>query len=454
MKSLSTLLLFVLLISCGESPSRYARFNPYDDLSYTETVAQLEAETMLTSEAIGYSGTTSNTFQLAEHLSNIATAEQLLELLSNENPIVRAYAYGALLEHDDQDHLALLKQLIDDQESFQSMGGCIISSSTVSNECVGYYMYPPFRSDVEFKRTDEELAALDEVLLSATTSNYRIERVYLRIDATPENYQRIRNYIVEENKLFLLPKLATYQKEADFQLLTDAIEEYTFDSYYVMEAVLIYNDERFKEPMLDALEEEYENTHVASVIDKLYKGLLQYRDPELTSLLIEQLSLIKHDLPFPSHVNTIIESMEEMHYADFSSHILEIWDQHHVIPTERIAGFASLYPEKVQELALVSMEEYCLREDSKVVSFFNSEFHFGLLAESISSDRQDDIEILVRTGLQSEDRRQVITLQNYIFSYPKECYRDLYTAAINDGTRSDSYRARALSALSSLDEQK
>lgn len=453
MKSLSTLLPFVLLISCAESASRYARFNPHDDLSYAETVAQLEADTMLTSRAIGAGGTPSSTFQLAEHLSNIATAEKLLELLSSENPIVRAYAYGALLDHDDQDHLAILKMLIDDQEYFRSMSGCIVSASTVSNECIGYYLHPPFQDYNEHKRTEEEVAALDEILFNATTSNYRIEQAYTRIGATPENYQRIRNYIVEDNKLYLLPKLATYHKEADFQLLTDAIEEYTFDSYFVMDAVLICNDERFKASMLEALEEEYENTHVANVFDKLYKGLLQYRDQELTSLLIEQLSLIKHDLPFPSHVYTIIESMEEMHYPNLNSHILEIWDQHHVIPTERLAVLASLYPEKAQELALVSMEEYCLREASKVVSFFNSEFHFGLLAESISSVRQDDIEMLVRAGLQSENRRQVITLQNYIFSYPKECYRDLYLAAYNDGTLSDRYRASALSALSSLDEQ-
>ncbi|NVK03220.1 MAG: hypothetical protein HWD92_00295 [Flavobacteriia bacterium] len=82
MKSLSTFLLFVLLVGCAESASRYARFNPYDNLSYAETVAQLEADTMLTSEAIGAGGSSSSTFQLAEHLSEISCARALSALSS------------------------------------------------------------------------------------------------------------------------------------------------------------------------------------------------------------------------------------------------------------------------------------------------------------------------------------------------------------------------------------
>jgi hypothetical protein len=86
----------------------------------------------ITSSAVGFAGSPSNTWYAFAYLTSIATEKELLEMTKDKNPVLKLYAYTSLL-HKNYKHIdKVKKQLSTDTTSVKTLSGCIMGNTTVA----------------------------------------------------------------------------------------------------------------------------------------------------------------------------------------------------------------------------------------------------------------------------------------------------------------------------------
>ena len=117
----------------------------------------------INSSAVGFAGAPSNSWYAFAFLATIATERELLAMTTDRSPVLRLYAYTALLHRKSGDTARVVKKLSSDHSTVHTLSGCIMNETRVSEAVndVGIWYYPEaldnFRSSLKDKKYKHEL---------------------------------------------------------------------------------------------------------------------------------------------------------------------------------------------------------------------------------------------------------------------------------------------------------
>ncbi len=117
----------------------------------------LRKQNMITSEYIGFAATPSAGWVSGAWMATIASEKELTTLIKDRNPVVRIWAYRALLVRNGAVSKKLARRLLRDKKVISVMVGCVVREHPV-RELVR-------ETTVVFVR--EDLAAFDEMMANS-----------------------------------------------------------------------------------------------------------------------------------------------------------------------------------------------------------------------------------------------------------------------------------------------
>ena len=130
----------------------------------------------VTSSAVGFAGSPSNTWYAFAYLTGIATEKELLEMTKDKNPVLKLYAYTTLM-HKNYKHIDRVKrQLMKDDTEVKTLSGCIMGNTTVAKaaEDPGHWYYAGAVD--EFQKAIRKDKKYKKELYSSLISNKPVKR--------------------------------------------------------------------------------------------------------------------------------------------------------------------------------------------------------------------------------------------------------------------------------------
>ncbi|MFT5778128.1 MAG: hypothetical protein ACI837_001084 [Crocinitomicaceae bacterium] len=105
------------------------QFNP---ISTVDSLVRLLSESNTVKERhVGFAGITPEEYGMFEILKEVGTQEELNGLLTHYSPVVRVYAYRALLANEMQISIEYEETMFKDTSSVDWFSGCILMTSSV-----------------------------------------------------------------------------------------------------------------------------------------------------------------------------------------------------------------------------------------------------------------------------------------------------------------------------------
>lgn len=86
----------------------------------------------ITSSAVGFAGSPSNTWYAFAYLATIATNKELLAMTKDKSAVLRLYAYTALLHKNYKDIESVRNRFLKDTTEVKTLSGCIMDNTTVA----------------------------------------------------------------------------------------------------------------------------------------------------------------------------------------------------------------------------------------------------------------------------------------------------------------------------------
>lgn len=179
-------------------------------------------------EHIGIGGWTGPNYTNFEELSKKATTNQLLDLLTHENPAVTCYASWALIEQEYKDLPNIFKTLLIDERTVKTHSGCLINEDKISREF--YYRY--WNLVQMEKAEDDVLFELDKIIIKQEDPDWLLLR------------RALNNRMYDDNYKPLIYKLGFEKnyKEAIFYLCNWHRSEYNYQLQLVLVKALKKTD--------------------------------------------------------------------------------------------------------------------------------------------------------------------------------------------------------------------
>lgn len=107
------------------------QFNPVTPI---DSLVQILTDSEAVKERqVGFSGSTPMEYRAFEELTNIGTESELNGLLTHYSPVVRVYAYRALVANEMEIEAAYEETVLRDTASVDWFSGCLLIPSTVSD---------------------------------------------------------------------------------------------------------------------------------------------------------------------------------------------------------------------------------------------------------------------------------------------------------------------------------
>jgi len=156
-------------------------------------------------EYIGFAGTKSEQYQNFQKLKSNASDDELRNLITHKNPILRTYAYQSLIGREFMKPSEAFKDALQNNESFSKMSADQILSTDI---CTQIY----FEIINHYPNSVKEIKQMDSLILYKLDENHFLQHMALKDKRHEENYNdRIINlaldyhnssaifYIVENN---------------------------------------------------------------------------------------------------------------------------------------------------------------------------------------------------------------------------------------------------------------
>ena len=170
-------------------------------------VDEIAKDKMMEAEHIGFIGAKSEQYQKFQKLKSKASDERLRSLITHENPIMRTYAYQALIERELIKPSKAFKEAMQNNESFSKMSADQILGTDVCTqiyfEIINYY--PDSKS---------ELKQMDSLILYDLDENHFLQYMALKDKRHEDEFNnRIKNLAIEH-----------YNSSAIFYIVENDIE--------------------------------------------------------------------------------------------------------------------------------------------------------------------------------------------------------------------------------------
>ena len=218
--------------------------------------------------------------------------KELIELCSHTNPIVRCYAFKALIKMQSPKVYDVLLLHLSDTTEFDRNYGCIGDFDRVTDNFLDEVGYDK-KDSMSFRLTEAQYSQVDSILLYRDEIKkrswlgdieFRSRRYMLeRIKPEPHLYRRIKE-IVEDSVYEALPLLAQYKNPNDTNLFKNLLLEDGFSNkgrnlkFYVRSSISYFPSPSFYPILKEQLLSEIGTNQISDSYDSfpLYVALVQY----------------------------------------------------------------------------------------------------------------------------------------------------------------------------------
>lgn len=158
-------------------------------------VKEIENVVLMESEYIGISGEKSEQYKTFLELKSKASNNELRSLLNHNNPIVKTFAYQALIDKKQITPSKAFKNAMQKNENFRQMNGDQIIQTDI---CTEIYFYTQNRN----QKSDDQIEQMDIMILYDLDENHFLHYMALNDKKHEERFNsRIRELALEFNNV-------------------------------------------------------------------------------------------------------------------------------------------------------------------------------------------------------------------------------------------------------------
>lgn len=220
----------------------------------TKLVQNIAADNVVKGAAVGIAGIRTEQWDRYEHLKRTATGDELMLLSSHTNPVVRCYAFQALV-HRKVDVFPILLQHLKDDERVETLEGCIGGTEKVGDYFINTVM-PGYADEGSYEMSARQLTELDSILINDKTVKVsRKESLLSTIRPNQKFYKQIRELAIQGNPEAVLG-LARFRNPLDIDIIKNLFSD-NENSYYAIYAAREFPHESFYPYLVAAFENEW-----------------------------------------------------------------------------------------------------------------------------------------------------------------------------------------------------
>jgi hypothetical protein len=232
----------------------------------------------------GYPNTASNRYSELNRLTEIASSQELLELIANKNTTIKAAAFQSLCAKDSVDIIPIVMSHLYDTSLIAIQQGCIGSQQMTGDYFLQVFNFYLATKDSNYWVNNySRIAGVDSILFYDPKIRLEYKESKIRgINGDTSYYDRIREIALKERIPVSVLALAKYKRQKDKAI----IESYFADEktqYYAIWAVREFHDTSFYPLLIKVFEKEWKDKHYDYIKWRiLYQALAQY--PNATTL--------------------------------------------------------------------------------------------------------------------------------------------------------------------------
>ena len=355
---------------------------PYNQKKISELTNEIVKEIEKTNKLIrDYRGN-----DIRNKLKEIASKEELIELINHPNGVVRCNTFWTLSHDKSVDLLSIILNHIEDDELINT-----IDDDLIWHEMVGDFfinVVTPRYIDLKSTKLDTmQRATLDSMLIYSNSKLEAKQEAILNAKPTEFLYHRIRELYVKENNQSALVTLAKYRKQEDIQLILenkykykkydydeeDDEDEYIYEYGYTYKAIQEFPHNDFISLLEKKLYETLDKTHYSNEWSVLYRAIAKYKNAKVVELLTVPFTQVKHEDIREYHMrfvyNAIRENIDEMY--DFL--FWKFWSEENLITPDVFQYLMEKDSIKVLELTKKNLANINQMDSIKVFNYDNYE---------------------------------------------------------------------------------
>lgn len=273
---------------------------------------------------------------LQQKLSKQTTIDEKIALLQHPSPTIRLTAFDGIVESDDHRAVHLLAQHLADTAKIMIWSFDVGWDEHVADAMISNF-YNPYDAVRPYSTADSLM--LDSLILfdpNVPNLDYKC-RLLNEIEPREQYYDRIRELYVLNNLGSALTTLAKYKKEADKQLISEALLQYhkgldkqdvlngepTGNTFAALNAVQLWPDACFWPALTKVRDYEIQRKHYDyGRIRALLLAIMAYDDDFSYQFLVEsfdRMKKAKNNNPyryFTRELKEILEKHPEGRYTD------------------------------------------------------------------------------------------------------------------------------------------
>lgn len=340
MRHLVTIIILTLTLSCF---GQRFQFDKTKISSQTKTIiSKIEKENMLMGSAVGNGGTRPKQFDNFTELQKVATKDELQELTSHPNGVVRCYSFWALTYDSSINLLPIIIKHIPDEENVSTMFGCIVSGEKVGDFFIS--LVTPQYVDLNSKKlTPDEFNYLDSILIYTPNKLYAKETAINRAQLSESSYERVRELVLKEKNQSALVTLAKFKRKQDIPLiLNNKLTGERYDQlFFTYKAISEFPDNAFLPLLKKSLYEAIDKGAWSTEWRELYKAIASFKNDTALQLLKVPFTQTKHENIRQYHIDFIFGAVQDFYTPIYNELLWAMWENEKKVNTK---VFKLLYP--------------------------------------------------------------------------------------------------------------
>ncbi len=310
-------------------------------------------------------------------LKSAAKIEELIELTSHKNKIVRCYAFCVLTHYHTADLFSVILNHIDDNEYVT-----LHFHDTIQDMKVGDFFIYVATSKESFsestKLTPEQIISLDSLLIKIPNKLNSRNKALMRVKPVSALYPRIRELYLKDNNQSALVALAKYRKEKDIELILNNREKIDYEKLYgdvyalISEdpqeickkeiqgfnytyiAIASYPNSKFFPLLKKNLLKALGNSFWSEDWRNLYKAVAAFKDKEALMLLQLPLSQVKAGGSVRKyHLESVCDALLLFKDPIYDELIWRLWTEEGIVKLEGFNYLFEKFPDKVFEVSKI-----------------------------------------------------------------------------------------------------
>jgi hypothetical protein len=307
--------------------------------------------------AVYYGGIKPKQYDNFERLRTKATKEELIELTSHPNAVVRCYSLWALSYDSSVELFPIIINHITDDEQVNTQFGCIGSAEKVGDFFIN--IATPQYVDLNSKKlTETELKQLDSILIYSHNNLYAKSQAISRAKASEPLYAKMRELVIKNHDQAALVTLAKYKKTQDIALIKQNKTGNRNDGegyFFTYKAIIEFPNPDFL-PLLESnLKKTLDDTHYSNEWRELYKAIASYKNEKAVELLKIPLTQVKHDNIRKYHIDFVFAAIRSFKNPLYDDLLWSLWVDEKRIAPDVFEYLSNKNTDKAFQLAKASL---------------------------------------------------------------------------------------------------